>query len=277
MSRLNRVVLALGVESAIAAGTARADECPDLTTSVLGVGLVEHSCFHTTNGPFASVRATPGTMARADTPNVDPVHTLYSVTIDPSLPSTVTYMPLRSGRWAIFGDADVPHAVFDAAGNPLEVELTHTVPACPAIPVVQVYTLTALTRYTIQLGPAAGGDRTAPVVIEKVSDFEIPHGRDDDGDGYGGSRDVVTTACVPPPGYVRNTADCDDGDRDIHPETVESCDGVDNNCNGVVDEDVCTTTGGGCTGAPRGSTGGGALALFAALALPLIIRRRTPR
>ena len=51
---------------------------------------------------------------------------------------------------------------------------------------------------------------------------------DNDGDGYGAGSPV---AC----GVADNT-DCNDNDSDIHPGATEVCDGVDNNCNGTVDE-----------------------------------------
>ena len=34
------------------------------------------------------------------------------------------------------------------------------------------------------------------------------------------------------------TEDCNDKDPSIHPEAVEMCDQIDNNCDGVIDEDT---------------------------------------
>ena len=44
------------------------------------------------------------------------------------------------------------------------------------------------------------------------------------------------TACTRPSGYVSNDQDCDDGDGDISPDSSETCDGVDNDCDNDVDE-----------------------------------------
>ncbi len=59
---------------------------------------------------------------------------------------------------------------------------------------------------------------------------------DGDGDGYG---DAGTSAssCSAPAGFVSDSSDCDDTDAAISPEASESCDGVDNDCDGTVDED----------------------------------------
>lgn len=63
--------------------------------------------------------------------------------------------------------------------------------------------------------------------------------QDMDGDDFG-NPDVAETHCEAPLGYVGNDDDCNDGNLDINPAAVEVCDGVDNNCNGGVDEgDVC--------------------------------------
>jgi hypothetical protein len=38
------------------------------------------------------------------------------------------------------------------------------------------------------------------------------------------------------PGYVLNCTDCDDNNRAVHPGAVEVRDGLDNNCNGLIDD-----------------------------------------
>jgi len=59
---------------------------------------------------------------------------------------------------------------------------------------------------------------------------------DSDGDGYGDADDSAT-ACTAPTGFVANGSDCDDGDAAINPPASELCDGVDNDCDDLVDED----------------------------------------
>ena len=59
---------------------------------------------------------------------------------------------------------------------------------------------------------------------------------DDDSDGYGDAGDSVE-ACEEPPGYTDNDDDCDDTDVTINPDADEICDGVDNDCDGTVDND----------------------------------------
>jgi hypothetical protein len=59
---------------------------------------------------------------------------------------------------------------------------------------------------------------------------------DADGDGFGDA-DGATDVC-PNAGFVDNDDDCDDGDAAIYPGAEEVCgDGVDNDCDGEVDED----------------------------------------
>jgi len=250
---------------------ASADDCADTGVGDLGHALVEHSCFHTEFGPFTTVTATPGTTATAGTPKVDPVHTYYTVRLTPGVPNVVTYMPVRTGTWAAFGDADIPQHLLGPDGVELPVRLSHAIPDCPALPIVRVFALEALTRYTIVFDASTASQTL--IVLEKVSDFDTLHGRDRDVDGYGDLADSVTTPCTPPAGYVDDVSDCDDGAPDVHPGADEVCDGRDQNCDGDVDEDVCQITGGGCDAGERQRP---PLTMIAALAVAVagLTRRR---
>ena len=60
---------------------------------------------------------------------------------------------------------------------------------------------------------------------------------DADGDGYGYDNTTVNS-CAQPPSYELATGDCDDFDVNINPSASEVCDGLDNNCDGQIDEGV---------------------------------------
>ena len=64
---------------------------------------------------------------------------------------------------------------------------------------------------------------------------------DNDNDSFGDSSLNFITQCSPPVGYVLNKKDCDDTDNTIYPGAMELANGVDNNCNGSVDERITYT------------------------------------
>ncbi len=64
---------------------------------------------------------------------------------------------------------------------------------------------------------------------------------DSDGDGYG-DYDSATRACEGPSGTVDQGGDCDEADASINPGASEVCDGVDNDCDGSVDNDALDAT-----------------------------------
>ncbi len=64
---------------------------------------------------------------------------------------------------------------------------------------------------------------------------------DTDGDGFGDVDAVGVQACSPPNGTVDNNDDCDDANATVYPNAPELCDGLDNNCDGTIDEGVTTT------------------------------------
>ena len=61
---------------------------------------------------------------------------------------------------------------------------------------------------------------------------------DADGDTYGDAAMSATTCDGAPVGYVENSTDCNDGDAAVNPAATEVCDGVDNNCDGNIDEGI---------------------------------------
>ena len=79
--------------------------------------------------------------------------------------------------------------------------------------------------------------------VDRDCDGQAPQSqvwhRDADEDGYGDPADV-RIECSQPAGYVDNDGDCDDSDPGVNPAAAESCNGIDDNCDGQIDEgDVC--------------------------------------
>ena len=94
-----------------------------------------------------------------------------------------------------------------------------------------------------QINPAAseicdGVDNDCNTLIDDYTGPDAPRWyKDDDGDGFG-QYDEYVQSCTMTDGYVDNFLDCDDSDPEIRPDGEELCDGVDNNCNGGIDENT---------------------------------------
>mgnify|MGYP005846652923 CR=1 FL=1 len=61
---------------------------------------------------------------------------------------------------------------------------------------------------------------------------------DGDNDGYGGPTTTASCSTTPPSGYKTQGNDCNDSNPSVNPAATESCDGIDNNCNGQTDEAI---------------------------------------
>ena len=59
---------------------------------------------------------------------------------------------------------------------------------------------------------------------------------DADGDGFGG--DEAVAACEAPEDAVSESGDCDDFDDSVHPDALEICNELDDDCNGAIDDDA---------------------------------------
>jgi hypothetical protein len=86
-----------------------------------------------------------------------------------------------------------------------------------------------------------GLDNDCNGLIDDNSTIITTFYQDADNDNYG-NQAVTTTAagCTPPAGYVLNHTDCNDSNPLINPLAQESCNGLDDNCNGEVDEGIAS-------------------------------------
>lgn len=82
-----------------------------------------------------------------------------------------------------------------------------------------------------------GADNDCDEEVDEDAVDRVDAYTDADGDGYG---DPATQILVcDPAGSVTVAMDCDDADASVHPAATESCDGVDQDCDGTVDDWVC--------------------------------------
>ena len=78
-------------------------------------------------------------------------------------------------------------------------------------------------------------DNNCDGVINEGDAAKVTYYEDSDNDGFG-NPNSVTAECTQPIGYVSNGTDCNDNNPNVNPGTSEICDGLDNDCNGLVDD-----------------------------------------
>ncbi len=85
-----------------------------------------------------------------------------------------------------------------------------------------------------------GGVADGFIIKINECEFTTKYYADLDGDGFGGLTDSLQ-ACFPPNGYVSNFIDCNDALFTVNPNRIEVCNSLDDNCNGLVDENILST------------------------------------
>jgi len=160
-----------GDESSVVVSGLPLTDYPSCTE--LGGPLVDHASFHATMGPYATVAGSPLRDFASGSPNVNTVHTQFTVTL-PGSPganeATVKYRPARTGDWSFFSNPPTTVQILDASGSVVPIELQHNVTRCPQLPRVVIARLTGGATCRFMLGPSPFS--SVAVVAEKLTDFE---------------------------------------------------------------------------------------------------------
>ena len=88
--------------------------------------------------------------------------------------------------------------------------------------------------FPLQIEVCDGIDNNCNSEIDEGVQIEFFPDVDEDGFGSGDS----IFSCEQPPNTVNNNSDCNDQNASIYPFATEICDGVDNNCDDQIDEDL---------------------------------------
>ncbi len=80
-----------------------------------------------------------------------------------------------------------------------------------------------------------GFDNDCDGFVDVDGFFSVLYYPDIDGDGYGDLR-ATEVSCSDPGGWATSRDDCNDAARSVNPGRVEVCNGLDDDCNGNIDD-----------------------------------------
>ena len=149
----------------------------------------------------------------------------------------VTYTTAQTGRVVVTG---CNTATLNLTVNSNTTNGTQTVTANNSytwpLPLGNGQTYTTSGTYTNTTTNTSGCPNIATLALTIITGTSTTYYQDLDGDGYGNGA-VTLTGTSTPTGYVTNNTDCNDTVAATNPGVAEILyDGIDNNCNGQLDE-----------------------------------------
>lgn len=237
--KLHRSLFSLLLPVISAATTAHA-QLPD-DCDAIGTFSTNHTCAHGTNGPYADLTAVATALVGTPVPQKHVYTTVTLPGADGVYQGELQWRYPSGGYHALWTLGDYPIVIRNLnTGELVPQELGHAVAACAeSISTVRAWNLVGGTRYRLQIGPV--DQPTVKLVAENLEEIASPWYPDADGDGYGVGDEAWLTYCTVPEGWAEfQNGDCDDEDPSIRPDQLglaeTLCDGVDQDCDEVVDD-----------------------------------------
>ncbi|RYZ45581.1 MAG: hypothetical protein EOP49_24965, partial [Sphingobacteriales bacterium] len=221
----------------------------DITTQnpaipgLLGSGRVNSFAALTTNLSAPKIKTITGLPANGSgtTTPVTSFTVAYTQVMDPVTVNNSNNIEFRSaGPNNIFGDGDdvlyplSASAPYRIGTNFLTYSVTGSMPC-------NNYRLTIFSNgLKNPFGTALDGDGNGFGGDNYVHNFSISQGYfvDGDNDGYGTGDPLYGLGCQLPQGYATVGGDCNDANENINPGITEICNGIDDNCDGFVDQSL---------------------------------------
>jgi len=149
---------------------------------------------------------------------------------------SLLFSPATAVEYLIATSATGTLELRDANGLPVSAAETAPLDGCAVPGVTHRFLLDDGISYQLVFAGATSSNVEVAVdVVPGASYFA-----DDDSDGFGAGPAV--RACEPPLGHVGEDSDCDDSSASVHPGAPDLCDGVDNDCDGQVDQGAALST-----------------------------------
>lgn len=107
---------------------------------------------------------------------------------------------------------------------------------------ISIPAVAGTTTYYVRAEDACNGYTTACASVTVSGAATEIFYADADGDSYGDPAGLILSCTGAPAGYVVDGSDCDDTNSSVFPGSTEVCNGIDDNCDGSIDEGVVEAT-----------------------------------